>query len=151
MRADRIKKLQAAMSEKGFDALVVTSEINQRYLTGFDYTDGFVLITGKTCYLLTDFRYIEAAKAVVDASVFEIIMPKGGMLDELASLLGASGAKVAAVEEATLSLSDFERFKNKFGGTELVSGGSALIDTLRLYKDEEEFASMARAQAITDA
>ena len=151
MRADRIKKLQAAMSEKGFDALVVTSEINQRYLTGFDYTDGFVLITGKTCYLLTDFRYIEAAKAVVDASVFEIIMPKGGMLDELASLLSASGAKVAAVEEATLSLSDFERFKNKFGGTDLVPGGSALIDTLRLYKDEEEFASMARAQAITDA
>ena len=151
MRADRIKKLQAAMSEKGFDALVVTSEINQRYLTGFAYTDGYVLITGKACYLLTDFRYIEAAKAVVDASVFEIIMPKGGMLDELASLLGCAGAKVAAVEEATLSLSDYERFKIKFKDTDLVPGGSALIDTLRLYKDEEEFASMARAQAITDA
>ncbi len=151
MRADRIKKLQAAMAKKGFDALVVTSEINQRYLTGFAYTDGYVLITGKTCYLLTDFRYIEAAKATVDASVFEIIMPKGGMLDELASLLTASGAKVAAVEEATLSLSDYERFKIKFKETDLVPGGSALIDTLRLYKDEEEFASMARAQAITDA
>ena len=151
MRAKRIQKLQAAMKDKGFDALIVTSEINQRYLTGFAYTDGYVLITLNKCYLLTDFRYIEAAKATVDASLFEIIMPKGGMLDEMVCKLAHSEAKIAAVEEATLALSSFERFKSKFAGVELVPGGSALIDTLRLYKDEEEFASMARAQAITDA
>ena len=151
MRAKRLQKLQAAMKDKGFDALVVTSEINQRYLTGFAYTDGYVLITLGKCYLLTDFRYIEAAKATVDANLFEIIMPKGGMLDEMAGKLEQNEAKIAACEEATLSLSSYERLKSKFAGTELVPGGSALIDTLRLYKDEEEFASMARAQAITDA
>ena len=43
MRANRITKLQTEMAAKGFDALIVTSEINQRYLTGFDYTDGLVI------------------------------------------------------------------------------------------------------------
>lgn len=151
MRAKRIQKLQAEMAKKGFDALVVTSEINQRYLTGFAYTDGYVLITKDKNYLLTDFRYIEAAKATVDAELFEIIMPKGGMLDEMAAKLDACDAKITAVEEATLSLASYERLKVKFKNTDLVPGGSALIDTLRLYKDEEEFASMTRAQAITDA
>ena len=151
MRTKRIQKLQAEMAKKGFDALVVTSEINQRYLTGFAYTDGYVLITKDKNYLLTDFRYIEAAKATVDAELFEIIMPKGGMLDEMAAKLDACDANITAVEEATLSLASYERLKIKFKNTDLVPGGSALIDTLRLYKDEEEFACMARAQAITDA
>ena len=151
MRANRITKLQAEMAKKGFDALIVTSEINQRYLTGFAFTDGYVLVTTKGSYLLTDFRYIEVAKATVDASIFEILMPKGGMLDEMAAKMAAADVKIAAVEEATLSLSAYERFKGKFAGVDIVPGGSALIDTLRLYKDEEEFASMARAQAITDA
>ena len=78
-------------------------------------------------------------------------MPKGSMLDEMASRMAAADVKIAAVEEATLALSAYERFKVKFAGVDIVPGGSALIDTLRLYKDEEEFASMARAQAITDA
>ena len=151
MKEKRIQKLQAEMAKKGFDALIVTSEINQRYLTGFAYTDGYVLVTTGKCYLLTDFRYIEAAKATVDASLFDILMPKGGMLDEMAAKMAENGVKIAAVEEATLALSAYERFKVKFAGVDIVPGASALIDTLRLYKDEEEFASMARAQAITDA
>jgi Xaa-Pro aminopeptidase len=87
----------------------------------------------------------------VDASLFDILMPKGGMLDEMAAKMAENGVKIAAVEEATLALSAYERFKVKFAGVDIVPGASALIDTLRLYKDEEEFASMARAQAITDA
>ena len=65
-----IEKLQAADAQ----AVLVTSEVNQQYLTGFDFSDGYVLVTLKGSYLLTDFRYIEAARAAV-GDEFEILMP----------------------------------------------------------------------------
>ena len=64
-----LERLRAALANDGrFDALIITSEINQRYLTGFNYTDGLVLVTEKRACLLADFRYIEAAKAALMAA-----------------------------------------------------------------------------------
>ena len=44
------------------DGVFVSSELNIFYLTNFDYTDGFVLVTRNKSYVITDFRYAEAAK-----------------------------------------------------------------------------------------
>ena len=46
----------------GIDCLLVTSELNQRYLTGLNYTDGYVIVSREKSWLLADFRYIEVAK-----------------------------------------------------------------------------------------
>ena len=110
MKSKRIQKLQAEMAKKGFDALIVTSEINQRYLTGFAYTDGYVLVTTGKCYLLTDFRYIEAAKATVDASLFDILMPKGGMLDEMAAKMADSDHPHSSVSVAFQPFQAFRQY-----------------------------------------
>ena len=40
---------------------MITSEINQTYLTRFSFTDGFVLVLRDEAYLITDSRYSEAA------------------------------------------------------------------------------------------
>ena len=57
----RREKLIASFPEN-IDAIIVTNEKNQRYLTGFDYTDGYVIVTREKAACFTDFRYIEAAK-----------------------------------------------------------------------------------------
>lgn len=147
-----LERLRAAMASDGrFDALLITSQINQRYLTGFDYTDGFVLVTEKRACLLADFRYIEAAKASRAASEFEIIMPNCPMLEMARRIFSECGVKRIGVEEATLALRAFESCKSVFEGCEVLGGASALIDTLREYKDAEEMASIAKAQSIADA
>ena len=146
-----LKKLQAAMKAAGTEAIVVSSEANQRYLSGLNYTDGFVVVLPDTAFLLADFRYIEDARTTVDATEFEIVMPDRSMLSYVAAILGDHNVKVALFEEATLSYSLLERFKKTFSGVELTSGGSSMIDELRLYKDEAEIEKMTRAQAITDA
>ena len=46
----------------GIDCFLVTSELNQRYLTGLNYTDGYVIVSREKSWLLADFRYIEVAK-----------------------------------------------------------------------------------------
>ena len=144
-----LERLRAELARSGFDGVVVSSEINQRYLSGFNYTDGLIVVTAERAALLTDFRYIEAANASPAAREFEILMPDKRMSVAAREVLGS--AKRVAVEEATLSLSGYESFCRAFEGIETVGGASAIIDGLREFKDEGEIAKMTAAQAITDA
>lgn len=144
-----LERLRKEMKNNGFDAVVVSSEINQRYLGSFNYTDGLIVVTESRAALLTDFRYIEAANASPAAKEFEILMPDKRM--SAAAYEVMAGAKRVAVEEATLSLSGYENFCNVFAGMEVVGGASAMIDGLREFKDAGEIEKMKAAQAITDA
>lgn len=146
-----LERLLASMKEKGVEAVLVTSEINQQYLTGFDFTDGYVLVTTEKSYLITDFRYIEAARAQADPA-FELLMPEEGMLKRISALLGEHGVSRVLIEEETLACLMRDKIQNAFGeGVKVASGASALIDELRLYKDEKEIAAMQRAQDVADA
>ncbi len=146
-----LKNLQAAMKRESVEAIVVSSEINQRYLSGLNYTDGFVVVLPEKAFLLADFRYIEDARSIVDASEFEIVMPDRSMLAYVNAILKDHAVKMAHFEEASLSYSLLERFRKTFEGVDLVPGASSLIDGLRLFKDEAEIAKMQKAQDLTDA
>ncbi len=144
-----LKNLQAAMKRESVEAIVVSSEINQRYLSGLNYTDGFVVVLPEAAFLLADFRYIEDARTTVGAE-FEIVMPDRSMLAYVAAILKDHGVKTVHFEESSLSYALLERFKSTFEGVTLVPGGSKLIEELRLYKDEEEIKKMQKAQKLTD-
>lgn len=146
-----LTNLQSAMKAAGAEAIVVSSEINQRYLSGLHYTDGLVVVLPEAAFLLADFRYIEDARTQVDAREFEIVMPDRSMPAYVAAILKDHGVKAVHFEEATLSYALLERFKKTFEGVELVAGASAMIDGLRLFKDAAEIEKMDRAQKITDA
>ena len=146
-----LSRTKEALAKSGFDALVVSSEVNQRWLTGFPYTDGLVVVAKERAVLLTDFRYIEAAKASPAAAEFEIIMPKVRMSEAAKEVLCEAGAKTVALEEETLPMAVEKRFADTFEGMTVSGGASALIDALREFKDEGEIETMKAAQAITDA
>ena len=147
----KLQKLRAAMADKGFDAVIITSEVNQRYITGFNFQDGLVVVTASRAVLITDFRYIEAAKASKAAGIFEIVTPDKRHSAVVAEIVKDSSGKVVAVEEAKISLSGYESFKAALEGCEVKGGASAIIDGLREFKDAEEIASTAKAQDIADA
>lgn len=143
-----IKKLD----EFGVDALLVTSEVNQRYVTGFEYQDGYALVTRKGVYLVTDFRYIEAAKQKAAAGV-TALMPKEGerVSKTIRRLLDEAGAKHILFEEYTLPVSDLEFISKNVGeDLDFDKGASVLIDSMRLYKTADEIETMKQAQKITD-
>ena len=139
------------MLSSGADAALIADGLNQRYLCGFPFDDGLLLVTKENAYLLTDFRYEEAAKAEADPG-WKILCPgRGQMLIDVASFLAAEQAKTVLVEEATLSLSDFDRFAEKLPEAKLEKGASAILTALRRNKDTIELETIAQAQAITDA
>ncbi len=142
-----LSRLQAALADKPFDAVLLSSEINQRYLSGFSYSDGYQLITKDTAFLFTDLRYAEAARARVED--FFILTPQTRQIDAIAEVVRDNGIATVAIEEAALSYADFGRFSEALPCT-VTAGASALLGDLRRVKSEAELAVIARAQAITD-
>ena len=59
-RADRVA---ARLAERELDVLLVTDLVNLRYLTGFTGTNGLAIVGPDTRRFVTDFRYVERAKA----------------------------------------------------------------------------------------
>ena len=139
-----------ALSKKGFDAAIVSDKRNQYYLSDFDFEDGLVLVTAKQSYLITDFRYVEAAKLQTTREM-TVLTPSGGQLTCIAGLLADNGCKTVAFEEQALSVAEHTRYCEILKDYTLVSGASELLDDLRLYKDEHELETIERAQKITDA
>lgn len=148
---DRIENLRRLMAGEDVDALVVSSEINQANICGLDYTDGYVMVLRDSAYVLADFRYIEIAEKTVDASVFKVVRPDGGMLTCVAETLQAAGVKKVAFEEDALNVASYLRLRGGLDKSiELSPCGSALLSVLRQVKDEGELEITARAQDITD-
>ena len=87
-----------ALAKKGADAAIISNSIHQRYLSGFDFQDGLVLVTKGQSYLITDFRYVEAAKAQTTPEM-QILTPKGGQLLCIAGLLADNACKTVLIEE----------------------------------------------------
>lgn len=145
----QLKRLQETLKSSEFDALLLSSSANQRYLSDFDYSDGYMLVSADKAYLLTDSRYIEAARSAV--TDFDIILPPSRMSDSILELITQNGYKKVAIEEASMTCSIFETFKGKLGGEcELVSGASAMISKQRSVKLAYEIERMEKAQEITD-
>ena len=61
-RADRVA---ARLPEREADLLLVTDLVNVRYLTGFTGTSAMAVVGAETRRFITDFRYVERAKAEV--------------------------------------------------------------------------------------
>lgn len=144
----RKDKLIGAMPES-MDGILVTSELNIRWLCGFPYTDGYILVTRHKSYVITDFRYIEAAKAQVGPG-FEIVMMQGSTAALITSLLEENGVKTLGFEDEEMSCAVFSRMQKNYPGVEFAPIGSLIADQ-REYKDESELADITAAQRIAEA
>ena len=138
-----------SLAKEGFDAAILTSTKSQRYLAGFVYSDGYLLITPQKSYLITDFRYEEEAKAKANPA-FEVVCPTCTMAIAMAGYLTELGAKRVAVEEGTLTLSTMERLQRTLSDFTLESGATRILGALMEFKDEQELDCICRAQRIAD-
>lgn len=145
-----LARLKEKLAATDAGAIIINSEVNQTWVSDFEFTDGYVLVTRENAYVITDFRYTEAAEAAL-SSDFKISAPKS-MYDEISAILKSEGVDTLMYEEETLSVASFNALEEKLSGVKYyVGGGSKLLDGLREYKDEGELELMARAQDIADA
>lgn len=145
----RVKKLLTYLPEEA-DGILVTNYKNQYYLSGFDFMDGFVLITRKKSYLLTDFRYIEAARVETDPGL-EVVQMDQNFHDELIrELLRENGVRKLAYEDDTLPCATKTAYETgMLRDVELIPSGGA-IGKMRIRKDQSEIDAMITAQRIAE-
>ena len=134
---ERIEKLRAELEEP----LLVTNGVNVRYLAGFESSNAALLVEPDRVRLFTDFRYVEAARAVEGV---ELVETKRLVIDDVAKLLeGRVGFEATAVSYAgyeTLAAGDAELVPRK-----------GLVERLRAVKDDGELDTIRRAAAVTNA
>lgn len=145
---NRKDKLLAALTPAA-DAMLVTHKKNQYYLTGFDFDDGYVLVTREKSYLITDFRYIEAAKSETNPA-FTIIMMENDPKSLFADLLSENHVQTIAFEESHVSVAELATLRSLLNGVSLISS-EGVIEQLRICKDQTEIDCMITAQRIAEA
>ena len=133
------------MQEKELDGIIINNLKNVYYLTGFWGSNGTVFISRDRQVLVTDARYIIAAKQEVTG--FEIFAER----DELATI--AKIAKDMGLSrigfEDEISVSYYHRMQTAFEGLELVPQ-TQFVEALRMIKDETEIATIRKACSISD-
>jgi len=129
---ERIARLREQIEQP----LLVSHPTNVFYLTGFASSNTMLLVEPDCVRLFTDFRYIDAARAVEGVEVTETRRDVIGHLGELIS--GPIG-----FEATTLSYAQARRLDN-------AAPTAGVVERLRAVKDETELAAIRRACAITD-
>jgi Xaa-Pro aminopeptidase len=133
---DRIARLV----ERIDDPLLVTNPTNVVYLVGFESSNAALLVERDRVRLFTDFRYIEAARAVDGV---DVVQTRRDVIGEIADTLSGR----IAFEAATLTYALYEVLRD--GGIETVPT-KGVVEGLRAVKDEQELDTIRRACAITD-
>lgn len=147
----KLKRLRKELEKAGVEAILISSCLNQRYISSFNYTDGYILVLRNKAYLLADFRYIEDAVKTVSPKDFEIIRPEYSQIKLIFDLLRENSLKSVLIEESALTVEDYSRLKASASDIDLVSGGSKILDSLRSVKAADELFAISKAQNITDA
>lgn len=142
----RVDKLREKMAQESVDGFLVTTALNWRYVSGFLGDAGGLLITEKSAYQFTDSRYIEEAQK--EAVGFTAVMTTLGT-DEIRSAVKSEGVKRLAFEKDHVTYANWEKFKERFEGVELV-GVSGWVEGLRMVKTPEEVRLIEKAQDIAD-
>ncbi len=144
-----IAKIQAALKTHGLDAVLLTSSVNQRYATGFDFTDGAVVVGLGDARLLTDSRYVEAAEKANTGAQVRCTAPGTTLNALISQALADAGARRVGIEAERLSLAAFRRYEGLLPLMELIACDE-IFTQLRASKTPEELASMRAAQAIAE-
>jgi len=143
-RADRVA---ARLAERELDLLLVTDTVNVRYLTGFTGSNGLAVVGAATRRFLTDFRYVERAKAEVDGFDLEPAP------QDLRAALGKGwppGALRIGFEDQHVSVRRHGELRDTLPGRiELVPAGG-LVEAERALKEPSELETIRAAAALVD-
>ncbi|MFC4022818.1 M24 family metallopeptidase [Oceanobacillus longus] len=143
---DKLKKLRNTLETNEMDAILITSPINRRYITGFTGTAGVALISEKEAIFITDFRYTE--QATEQTKNFDIIEHTNLIESEIANQLKLLGIQRLGFEKDYVTYAQFENYNKNFNVSLVPISG--LIEEIRLIKTSEELDIMKKAAKIAD-
>ncbi|MFC1873380.1 aminopeptidase P family protein, partial [Chloroflexota bacterium] len=149
--SERLQKLRHKLAERGVDAILISQPENRRYLSGFNGSTGYLLITGQDAILATDFRYVEQAEK--QAPDYYISQINSSMDNWLPKLVETSGLKRLGFEAGCTSFAEYSQLSDAMDNTQFQTGLvpiDGIVESIRVVKEAEEIALITKAAGISD-
>ncbi|HWB55964.1 MAG TPA: Xaa-Pro peptidase family protein [Gaiellaceae bacterium] len=141
----RVERLRDELDALGVETFLATNPSNVRYLTGLDSSNAAALVGRGTVVVLTDGRYLDAARALDGVEVLPI---DRDLLADLGGRLGTVAEQPVAFESDTVTVAGLESLAAN--GTALVPAKGVVL-RLRAVKDDGELDTIRRAAGATNA
>ena len=145
-----IDSLMSVLPEN-IDAALIVTPCNRRYFTGFESSDGFLLVTRKGSIFYTDSRYIEAAEKQIKCC--DVAEGKK-VFSQMKDYLNERNVKSVAIEASGMTIAEFGRLCNNenLKDFQFVSDNSldTAINVFRSVKNNEEKEKILFAQKIAE-
>ncbi|WP_010274078.1 M24 family metallopeptidase [Paenibacillus senegalensis] len=145
--SNRLMRLREQMQRQEVPALLITSPINRKYISGFTGSAGYVLVTEERAVLLTDFRY--TTQASEQAPDFEIVDFSNRLMEHLGQYLSAAKLTKLAFEQEHISYAQYAQWSSQLTSVEWVPV-QGLVETLRIIKDDSEITVIREAAELVD-
>lgn len=145
---ERISKLRELL-EGEHSSILITSDVNRLYFSGFKSSAGAVFVTKNTAVLLVDFRYYEAAVNSVGREIDVICYKK--IFDSLNDIILDKNIKSVIIEDDDVTVSRLSVL-NKEIKAEIITDFSLSNKILdfRMIKSEQEIDKIITAQKIAE-
>jgi len=148
---NRLQKLRHRLAEDDIEAIFISQSENRYYLSGFDGSSGFLLITPQNTVLATDFRYLEQAKG--QAPDYEIFQITGDLVDWFPRLIAELNLRRLGFEAGHITFALYRQLTdilNKAQSQLKLIPTDGLVESLRAIKEPEEIELITKAVAISD-
>ena len=150
--SNRMQRLRQELGQRELDGILISQPENRRYLSGFDGSAGFLVVTPQDMILATDFRYIAQARS--QAPDYEIFTTTNSMGDWFPRLTAGLKIKGLGFEAGHLTFTQHRQLSDilKKGKSRLkLVPVTGMVESLRVIKEPEEVGLIARAAEISDA
>ena len=149
---DRIQRLRQGLEIKELNGILISQPENRCYLSGFDGSAGFLLVTQQDIILATDFRYIAQAKSqALDYKVFTITNDTGDWFPRLTAELNIKRLGFEAGHLTFARHRQLSDILNKGKSQLKLVPVAGMVESLRAIKGPEEIEFIAKAAEISDA
>jgi len=146
---NRLQKLRQRLAEKEIEAMFISQPENRYYLSGFDGSSGFLLITPQNKILATDFRYLEQAKR--QAPDYEIVQVTGDTLDWFPGVVADLKLRRLGFEAGHITFAMHQQLTDILKQSQLrLVPVDGLVESLRAIKEPEEIELITKAVEVTD-
>lgn len=147
MRANRIARVRLEMQQQELDALIVSSLLNIRYLTGFTGSNALLIISRRSAVFLTDNRYILQAKQEVKSC--KRIITKLGVFDEASRCNLLARQRRVGFESQQVTYAQYRVLRRLFPAVSFVSTAD-IVEGVMLVKERTELEHIRSAVNISD-
>ncbi len=133
------------------DALLVHSQVNRFYLSGFWGSEGYLWVrSGEGGWLFVDFRYEEKAKrTIVEGYEVKSTRFSAELFEQVMEAIREEKPTAVGFEEHLVTVSEWEKWKKAFPQITWM-GLREKVEGMRMVKEQEEIEKIQRACKVVE-